>query len=255
MIARQREKLERYAFMAVALGAAWVLKRHYSVSTAEELRWILQPTTALTQLVLGADFAFRPGEGYLSRELSILVSPACAGVNFLIVAFLSLVFGFAQAVHGWRRRLLGLVAALCIAYLTTLLVNTLRICASVWAAHLAARSFGLTFHSVHRLVGIAVYLAGLVVLCLTVRAWLCSRTSVATRRSNLMIALGCYLGVTLVLPLLRGAAQSPEYWAHAAPVLVLVGVLVAALLLLGRGESSAPSPPMRRPSIPSLKAQ
>ncbi len=72
--------------MAVALGAAWGLKRHYSLATAEELRWILQPTTALTQVVLGSDFAFRPGEGYLSRELSILISPACAGVNFLIAS-------------------------------------------------------------------------------------------------------------------------------------------------------------------------
>ena len=60
MIARRRELLERYAFTVVALGAAWGLKRHYSLATPEELRWILQPTTALTQVVLGSDFAFRP---------------------------------------------------------------------------------------------------------------------------------------------------------------------------------------------------
>ena len=68
MIVRGREHLERYAFTALALGAAWGLKRHYSLASAEELRWILKPTTALTQLVLGSDFAFQP-PGLTSQRL------------------------------------------------------------------------------------------------------------------------------------------------------------------------------------------
>jgi exosortase K len=220
---QRRALLERLVFLAFSLLVAWALKRHYSVATAEELRWVLEPTTALTGLVLNAEFVFRAGEGYLSRELSILVGPACAGVNFLIIAFLSLVFGFGQALDGLRRRLVGLLAALFIAYLSTLLVNTLRISASVWGAHLAARFFGLTFHSVHRLVGVTVYLAGLVVLCLTVRAVLGGRMRLLSRRLTLVMALGSYLGVTLLLPLLRGAGKSAEYWAHAAPVAALAG--------------------------------
>jgi exosortase K len=227
---------ERYGMVAVALVSAWLLKRHYSQAEAEELRWILGPTAALVELALGRELSFRAGEGYLSRELSILVSPACAGVNFLIVAFLSLAVGFGRAFSGWGRRGLWLLVFAAAAYATTLLVNALRICLSVGLAHLAARHLGLTFQSVHRLLGIAVYLAGLVALCLTVQVWLSSRMPAPAKRTALLLALGCYLGITLVVPLLRGAGQSPEYWSHAVPVSVLVGGL-GALLFAAKGRT------------------
>src|SRR5690606_33243303 len=129
-----------------------------------------------------------------------------------------------------------LAASAVAAFVTTLVVNALRICLSVWLAHLAARVFGLTFQSVHRLLGIAVYLAGLMALCLTIRVWLRSRMPVAARASALFVALGCYVGITLVVPLLRGAAHSPEFWGHAAPVSVLVGA-VGALLFAAKGTT------------------
>lgn len=224
---------ERYAVTLLALGMAWLLKRHYSQASAEELRWILGPTAALTSLVLDRELTFRPGEGYLSRELSILISPACAGVNFLIVAFLSLVLSFGRRLQGLRRRLTWLVVSAASAYLTTLLVSALRISLSVAVAHLAARAFGLTFQSVHRLLGITVYLAGLGVLCLTVQAWFSKRLVGPSKRGALQVALGCYVAMTLLVPLLRGAYVSPDYWSHAASVSVLVGALAALLFAAG----------------------
>jgi exosortase K len=219
----------------------WLLKWHYSQATVEELGWILAPTSWLTAQVLRSDFAFYPGEGYLSREYSVLISPACAGVNFLIVAFLSLTLGFGHNFAAWRRRVYWLGAAGVLAFAVTVLVSTLRIALSVAVAHLASRHLGLTFQSVHRLLGILVYLAALLVLCLTVQLWLSSRerTSaqpVVGRRAALGVALVCYAAVTLLVPLLRGAAHSPEYWSHAAPVSVLVGV-VSALLFAARGRT------------------
>lgn len=233
---RARRLFERYGLLAVAFVAAWLLKRHYSQASPEELRWILAPTAALVQLALDGDLVFRSGEGYLSRELSILISPACAGVNFLIVAFLSLTLGFGRSLLGGWKPAVSLLAFAAAAYLTTVLVNALRICLSVWLAHLAARLLGLSFQSVHRLLGIAVYLAGLVALCLTVQFWLRNRLRVPTRHSTLLVALGCYVTITLLVPLLRGAAQSPEYWGHAAPVSVLVGG-VLALVFAAKGRT------------------
>ncbi len=238
---------ERYGLTVVALGVAGLLKLHYSRASAEELRWVLAPTTALTSLVTQAEFVFRDGQGYLSHGLSILISPACAGVNFLIVTFLSLVFGFERHFQGWRARGRWLVASAAGAYFVTLLVNTLRITLSVALAHLAARAFGLTFQSVHRLLGIVVYLAGLGVLCLTVQRSLQSlqarkaghtaaRGLPGKRRVLLLLALGCYVGMTLVVPLLRGAYRTQQYWSHAAPVSVLVGGL-AALLFAAKGRT------------------
>ena len=242
-------RFERHGLAVVALTIALLLKLHYSRASAEELCWVLAPTASLTALVTEAEFSFRAGEGYLSRELSILISPACAGVNFLIVAFVSLVLGFEGHFQGARSRGRFLAASAVGAYFVTLLVNTLRITLSVASAHLAARFSGLTFQSVHRLIGIVVYLVALGALCLTVQRWLqfsrsrvrlgpnpaaCTGSLPSTRRV-LLLALGCYAAVTLLVPLLRGAYRSPEYWSHAAPVSVLVGVL-GALLFAAKGR-------------------
>lgn len=225
-----------------ALALACLLKHHYSHASAEDLRWILQPTTFLTSCLVSGEFAFQAGEGYLSREHSVLISPACAGVNFLVVALLSLVLGFSGRFESWRQRWLWLAGSIVAAYLTTLLVNALRIALSVALAHLAARVTGLTFQSVHRLLGIFIYLFGLIGLCLTVQLWLASRGLVSRKAAGVhpnrapLLALGCYVAVTLLVPLLGGAAHNPEYWSHAAPVSVLVG-LSAALLFAARGRT------------------
>ena len=231
-----REQLERHALTAVALGVAWLLKRHYSQASAEELRWILAPTTWLTSLFMSGEFEFRPGEGYLSRAQSILISPACAGVNFLIVALLSLVLGFSARLSSWRQRGQWLFVSLGLAYSTTLVVNTLRIWLSVVVAHLAARVTGLSFQNVHRLLGVCIYLAGLLCLCLTVQLWLSSRGRSPSKLAPLALALGCYAAVTLLVPLLGGAGHNPDYWSHAALVSVVVGG-VTALLFAVRGRT------------------
>jgi exosortase K len=226
----------------MALALAWLLKHHYSHASAEDLRWILAPTTWLTSLFVSGEFAFQAGQGYLSREQSVLISPACAGVNFLVVALLSLVLGFSDKFSSLRRRLHWFAISVGLAYLTTLLVNALRIGLSIALGHLATRATGLTFQSVHRLLGIFIYLAGLLSLCLTVQHWLSSRdvspgNLVQLRRNRApLLALGCYVAVTLLVPLLGGAAHNPDYWSHAAPVSVLV-VVSAALLFAARGRT------------------
>lgn len=230
---------ERHAITVVALALAALLKHFYSGASAEELRWILAPTSWLTSLGVDTEFAFRAGQGYLSREESVLISPACAGVNFLIVAFVSLVVGFSGRFATLPRRALWLPSSAVIAYVTTLLVNAARISLSIAVAHLATRYLGLTFQSVHRLLGIFVYLTGLIGLCLTLELWLprpggCGNVGALGKSRALLLALGCYVGVTLLVPLLRGAGQRPEYWSHAAPVSVLVVVSAALLFAVGR---------------------
>jgi exosortase K len=225
-----------------ALAFAWLLKRHYSHASAEDLRWILAPTTWLTSLFVSGEFAFQAGQGYLSREQSVLISPACAGVNFMVVALLSLVLGYSSNFAGLRQRAHWLAVSLGLAYVTTLVVNALRIGLSIALGHLATRVTGLTFQSVHRLLGIFIYLAGLMSLCLTVQLWLSSRgvrpakPGQARRNQAPLVALGLYLTVTLLVPLLGGAANNPDYWSHAAPVSVLVVVSVA-LLFAARGRT------------------
>jgi exosortase K len=229
--------VERAGVISVALGVASLLKWHYSRASADELRWILAPTSWLTSLVVPGEMVFRTGEGYLNREQSVLISPACAGINFMAVLLLTLVVsfegGFERATERWR----WLLSCLGLAYITTLVVNAARIGLSVALAHLAERVTGLTFHSVHRLIGIVVYLAGLLLLCSTVRAWLSSRgPRSASDRWAPFWALASYASVTLLVPLFGGAARNPDFWSHAAPVSVAV-VVSSALLFAVRGRT------------------
>lgn len=46
---------------------------------------------------------------------------------------------------------------------------------------------------------------------------------------SLSVPLACYWGLTVVVPLLHGAARSPGFWRHATFVLLL-SLLVAGLL-------------------------
>jgi len=258
MKARLRQLAERHAFTVVALALAGLLKRFYSGASAEELRWILLPTSWLTSLGVDTEFAFRAGEGYLSREESVLISPACAGVNFLIVAFVSVAVGFSGRFATFPKRSLWLISSAVIAYLTTLVVNALRISLSIALAHLATRYLGLTFQSVHRLLGIFVYLTGLLGLCLTLELWLPRRGAgvggAFGKSQVLLLALGCYASVTLLVPLLRGAGHSPEYWTHAAPVSVLVVVSAALLFAVGRRNWDDGRHAIRSPEHPERVA-
>ncbi len=222
--------------VCLALLMGYLLKRHYSSASAEELRWILSPTSGLTSLLLQREFWFRPGEGYLSQELSILISPACAGVNFLIVAFLTLVLGFGSRFAGQRERLGWLLLALGVGYAVTVLVNALRIVLSVWVARFASGVFGCTFQAAHRLLGVTVYVGALLGLCWGVDVWLRGRRPTVGKRWAPWLALGGYLALTLLLPLLRGAAASPEFLTHAGVVLLVAGG-AATLLFAARGRT------------------
>jgi exosortase/archaeosortase family protein len=180
----------------------------------------------------------------LSRELSILISPACAGLNFAVVAFVTLALGFGARFGSARAKLAWLFASGGLAYAATIVVNSSRIVLSVLSAHAAAASFGLSFQSAHRLLGVLVYLVGLLTLCAGVSIWLGSRARAseaiapatprpsATSRGVMTLALACYLTVTLIVPLLGGAARSPEFWCHAQVVVIVTGALAALLALL-----------------------
>ena len=129
--------------IAITLAIAYGLKRHYSDDRVDRLDWILRPTAAL----VGTDFERTPGEGYLSRDRHFLIAKACAGVNFLIVAFCAPVLGFVTSV---RRKWLLVVGAAAAAYVATVLVNALRIAVAMQLEP-----------SQHQLEGVVVYAVGL----------------------------------------------------------------------------------------------
>ena len=150
--------------LAAAALLAWGLKRHYSDARADDLWWILSPTTQLVSLTTGAPFAMQPGEGYFSRERLFLIEKSCAGINFMIAALGMLVVAHCHRVRSGLTAVCVLGAGLATSYGAALLVNAVRIVIAMWLAAHPGAVPALSAADAHRVEGITVYFVGLVLL-------------------------------------------------------------------------------------------
>src|ERR1041385_5141430 len=116
------------AQLAIVMLCAFALKQYYSTATANELRWILAPTTLLVELLSGRSFQFESYTGYMSTDHTFVIAVSCAGVNFLITAFVMLALRrlWEGRVEGVSWRVLPI--SIVIAYMATVIVNAVRIC-------------------------------------------------------------------------------------------------------------------------------
>lgn len=159
-------RLGRWQLAALAISAILVVagKQAYRAASPDELAWILAPTARLVSLVTGSHFVAEAGVGWIDRDATFVIAPACAGVHFLITAFVVLVLGWLAAMRTARTTTSRLAGALGLAYAATLVVNTLRIAIAL-ALHRGALDLGdLDRGEVHRLEGVIVYLASLCAL-------------------------------------------------------------------------------------------
>jgi exosortase K len=227
-----KPKLIWSAQLALVGLCALALKSYYSTATADELRWILAPTTTLVELLSGKRFEFESYAGYMSSDRTFVIAVPCAGVNFLITSFLMLALR-----RLWRERFQAinwryLPLAAVLAYAATLIANTTRI----WLAlELRARSVqitGLIGNQMHRLEGIVVYFGFLLLLFLLTERLESGKPLRFAR--VLPFPLVIYYATTLGVPLLNGSFKRGAFWEHAIFVLVLPLLLVALGLLLFR---------------------
>jgi exosortase K len=241
--------------ITVILLCAAGLKFFYSTTSVNQLRWILAPTTALVELISGQSFQFESYAGYINSERSFLIAASCAGVNFLITAFLMLSLG-----HLWRNRSRSLswkfvpYAAL-IAYLVTLLANTVRIATALQLRSMRVESGLLSPGQLHRFEGIFIYF-GFLLLLYVVSDFVTSAAPAASVESGLerkrlacssgapilrrqartlalqslfqrcLFPLVIYYGTTLGIPFLNGAFRQADFWEHSAFVLLIPLVFV-----------------------------
>jgi len=210
-----------------AIGLAFGLKAYYSHAGADELLWVLAPSAWLAKFVGGIDLVYEQGSGFISHAHRMVVGPACAGVNFMVICFLCLYFSFARRFPSKPR---WLAYSALISYSGTIAANGLRISVS---AHLWNSEFykgWMTPEDVHRFAGIAIYYASLLALYFVVESRIGGRAPA-------MAPLAWYLGISLGVPLAGRAYadSSPGFVGHAAWViavallLTLVHMLVKAL--------------------------
>ncbi len=215
---------------ALLVGAA--LKLHYSTTGVNGLLWILAPTRALVELATGTEFAFEAHSGYMSRDHTFLIAPSCAGVNFLIAAFLMLSFQklrrFKSETTGWSFLPFSIVAA----YLTTVLANSVRISAALQIRHLDPQSIWLNPDQLHRFEGIVVYFGFLVLLYIAGER---SSSDALRGARRWLIPVVVYYATTIAVPLVTGAYRrdSAEFIEHclfvlATPALIIVPVMIVS---------------------------
>lgn len=229
-----RQWLATLIAAALVLAAAYGLKDFYSRADSGDLGWILRPTAGLVSALSGHAFEAETGAGWLNRESLVLIAPACAGVNFLIIAFcMSALYGVWRIPSpagkaGW------IIACAGAAWGLTVGVNAVRIILSMALYRADIYSAALTPGQLHRIGGAAVYYLFLYLYFVAISRIL-ERKSIPIRKLPLngLWPLACYLAFSLGVPLLNHAWQkAPHRFAeHAGMVAaVSVGICLSAFL-------------------------
>lgn len=157
--------------LGTLLAVVYAGKRFYAGAGAEDLGWVLGPTATLTGWLVGGRFVHEAAYGWVDGRLGFAIVPACAGVNFLLVAFGVLGCVLALGEQHLGRRLGRLAVAGMLSYALTLGANTVRLALAV-AWHASRPDLGwLTEARWHRIEGVAVYVAALLAAHELAAAW------------------------------------------------------------------------------------
>ena len=234
-----RSTLNRVAQLVVILGGALGLKFYYSTASVNQLRWILTPTTLLVEFVTGRTFAFESHAGYMSSDHTFLIAASCAGVNFLITAFLMLSL---RQIWGSRRSRtwIALPVSAVVAYLSTIIANTARIAIALQLQATPLRIGSLNNDQMHRLEGVTVYFGFLLLLfVLSERSRFASERKTVRPVKSLAFLRAClfplliYYTTTLGLPVANGAYRQAAFWQHSLfVVLTPIAVVLLSLTLV-----------------------
>ncbi len=110
-------KSDQIIYYLIILTVALGLKFHYSRAGSDDLEWILKPTAGLCQLITSVEFEYESGSGYISRERRIIIAPSCAGVNFMIAAFVLAAVTGLRHFQKVRLKIFWLAGSFALAYL------------------------------------------------------------------------------------------------------------------------------------------
>ena len=218
--------LPLYGAGIVVAGA---LKFFYSHAGPDELNWILGPTTRFVEILSGIHFEREFRVGWISHSGRMIVGPSCAGLNFLIIAFSTLLFTLGHRHGGLKARSAWLAASLGMAYLLAIAANALRILVAIILFDANIYGGFVTPERVHRVEGVMVYSLSLLLFFLALErtAWLWGPRKERWTSSPL-VPLVWYLSITIGVPLLNRAYLSdPSAFLEHAVSVVSIGLAIA----------------------------
>ncbi len=146
-----------YIFYISCLIIVIIIKLFYRNAESSSLLFILAPVTGLVGTFTGIPFYYGPETGYLSLDGSIEIGPGCAGINFLVILFCTLVFSFIRQFRGTIKKAAIFSAFLLLSYIITIMVNTFRIVASISISKFNDAWLGLDKVFFHKITGALIY--------------------------------------------------------------------------------------------------
>jgi exosortase K len=208
----KKDSVRKLLLYLLAAALAVAMKQHYSTAGSIQLRWILGPTTWLVSFLTDTKFTFIAAKGYVSANQDIIIAPACAGLNFLIICFCMLFFSFMHRAKTLRTGLCLLATSCITALCLTLVVNTTRIILTMRTSDNPLAVSILSSDRLHRLEGICIYFLALSLLYYVAYAvanrFLERRDSIFSNSILKLAALSpffWYLLIMLGIPMLRGS--------------------------------------------------
>lgn len=227
------------------------IKYFYSGAGSDELLWILSPTTGWVELLSGIPFVYENGTGYVNHSLRLLIAPSCSGVQFMLIAFATLLFSFLHRIGNAciLKKGLWFIASLSLSWILTVFVNGLRIIAAIYLPYYVK---DINFvqrllppDRLHTVIGIVVYFISLLtVFQLTEYAFRrhseSSRTGFGTASPWTLLLRKCvppvfwYFLIVLGLPFLNRAYRKngAGFTDFALLVAVCCGGILLCILLL-----------------------
>lgn len=251
---KQKIDWNRIAQLALVAICAYLLKRHFSAASVDDLGWILAPTAALVKLISGVSFDYESHAGYISGDRSFLIAKSCAGVNFLIAAFLMLSAGRLLRRRSQSISWLVIPNVALAAYLATIAANTTRIAIALALRQTQGEIAGLNQAQIHRLEGIVVYFGFLLLL------FAVSEKLSADKQPDLLwqsfVPILVYYAVTLGVPLINGAyREGSDLREHAVAVVCIPLLLILPFVVRGYFKRQLFGKQERRPREMALADQ
>ena len=233
-----RLKWNRTVMIIVSLVIAWSLKYHYSNSSSDDLIWILAPTAYLVQITGDNTFERETNVGYVNNANGIIIAPSCSGVNFMIIVFCLSAYTGLKKTKTTPMQLMWVVFSIVNSYIYTLLVNTLRICLSIYSIKTEFLQTRFSGETVHLIEGVLVYF-----IFLLIYNYLLNRIINPYHAKNsgglfiqirkFLLPLSFYLSFTLLVPVLNcgGFPPGKDFTGFALIVLISCSVVITLFFL------------------------
>jgi exosortase K len=248
------------------LAAAYLLKAFYSQASSEDLIWITGPVAYFAEMFSSLKFVHETGYGWIDFDQQVVIAPACAGVNFMIISFCLSAFQLTGRTRSFVGILALLLSAACCSYALTIFANVLRILLSAFFFKVEFYFSWATPAAVHRLVGTCVFYLLLfaysrgISACLKRRAPECrpaEKQKPLYGRVMFLMPLFWYLTFSVAVPLAnRSFRINPElFLRHAFSVGAATSLLTLLLFIGCRAISAIHRPPTLLRQKEKIEAQ